>query len=61
MSKRSTKKQSGRKRPHPHLEAYNDLVAAYREAFPGMNHEKAEEATRTHWDKQKDDFSLGMQ
>ena len=60
MSKRSTKKKSGRKRPHPHLEAYKDLVAAYREEFPGMDHEKAKESTRKHWDKWKDDFGLGM-
>ena len=40
MSKRSTKKKGCVKRAHPHVEAYNDLVAAYKEAFPDMSHQQ---------------------
>ena len=38
MSKRDAKKKVGHRPPHPNVEAYNDLMRAYKEAFPGMSH-----------------------
>ena len=60
MSKRSAKKKGGHKRLHPNVEAYNDLVAAYKEAFPGMNHEDAKQAAKPHWYNWKGTYGLGM-
>ena len=38
MSQQSKRKSGRRKRSHANLTGFNDLVAAYKTAFPGMSH-----------------------
>ena len=59
MSQRS-KKKSGRKRSHPNLSGYNDLVAAYKVAFPGMSYVDAITKASELWKKWKAEFGLGL-
>ena len=59
MSQRS-KKKSGRKRSHPNLSGYNDLVAAYKVAFPGMGYVDAVKKASELWKKWKAEFGLGL-
>ena len=53
-------KKGGRKRKHPNLDGYKDLLELYRKAYPRMSYEDAKEATLNFWKQLKDKYDFGM-
>ena len=45
---------------HNNLSQYNDLIAAYQEAFPDMSYFDAQSAARSVWNELKEKYGLGM-